>query len=104
MASVPDRDAQLVAWAEEAAPNEACGVLLPNGDAVRITNVSPDPESFFALEMDELVAVYEEHGNITGVWHSHPGGSPEPSETDRMFHPFGLTMLIVANGEVHDHS
>ena len=88
--------------AEKRAPMEACGVVLHDGRVVEIRNVARRP-GLFEMDATELVAVYEEYGDIDGVWHSHPGGTKDPSVEDLEVHPKGKMMFIVANGEAHYH-
>jgi len=90
--------AQLLWWAAQAYPDEACGVIV-NGQAVQITNVHSEPEAFFQMADDELLAVYEQ-GIPSAVWHSHPNDDPAPSTADLDGHPPGMKMLIVAGGQV----
>lgn len=89
------------AW--EVAPQEACGVVA-GGQVIRIKNVSSDPESFFAMDEQELMAVYENYGGIEGVYHSHPKGNPRPSTTDLDHAPTHVPYYIVTMGDVHEYN
>ena len=83
-------------------PHEACGLLLGTGAGRRrrvrwvapARNVHPDPRRGFAIApLDALrierAAVASAAGRdqpglaVLGVYHSHPDGSAQPSETDR---------------------
>lgn len=89
----------LVRWAAEALPDEACGVIV-KGKAFRLTNVHSEPEAYFHMDDDELIAIYSTHGAPSAVWHSHPNDDPHPSTADIDGTPPGMRMLIVARGEV----
>lgn len=83
----------------DAYPQEAVGVLLPNGYR-RLTNVSPEPHLKVALdpaEWDELAT----SGKIIALFHSHPNGLFAPTAEDMRFQerlavPF---LLCATNGE-----
>ena len=67
-------------------PNEACGLLLLEGDAaveyVPAENASPSPY-FFELRLDPLVwADIGERDVEQAVVHSHVSSPPRPSRTD----------------------
>lgn len=88
---------------EEAAPREACG-LVWHGKAYVVPNVAKNGTEFFIMDPDEVLRLYTLMSiPPTGVWHSHPGGTEEPSESDIAYHPAGMRMYIVANGKVYDH-
>lgn len=73
----------LVQEAQAGAPNEVCGFILRGWHYLPITNISGNPRRTFVMEplemMEVLRSVAEE---VLGVYHSHPGGSPRPSDTD----------------------
>ena len=94
---------QLISWAKEAAPDEACGVIV-EGQALRLTNVSPEPEAYFHIDDEELMSVYRAIGVPSAIWHSHPNGDPAPSSADIDGTPPGMLMVIVAAGAVHVYS
>ena len=85
--------------ADDAAPYEACGVVLGDGTVVSIKNLATRP-GIFIMDTEELIAVYDMYGDIYGVWHSHPSGNPLPSEEDIEAHPEGKVMFIVCDGKV----
>lgn len=99
----PEMRRAMLEHAWDDAPHEACGVVVGE-DVVRIKNVSTDPEAFFAMDERELMAVYEEHGRLDGVYHSHPAGSPQPSSTDREHAPLDVPYYIVTMGEVYEYT
>ncbi len=83
--------ATLLAEAARAAPAEACGLLLGEGDVVaRATvaaNVAPDPLRHFEIDPAALLAAHraarDGGAQVLGYWHSHPNGRAGPSATDR---------------------
>ena len=84
---VPDAiRAELVAHAEEEAPNECCGLILFNGDTaeryIRGRNRLASPYRY-ELEIDPEVWFLEDEGYELAVFHSHPETEPRPSRTDR---------------------
>lgn len=81
----------LAEHARDTWPEEACGLLVGAGGAPRevvgLTNYASDPLRRYALDPLEYMRVEhaaERRGlGVVGVWHSHPDGGAEPSETDR---------------------
>jgi proteasome lid subunit RPN8/RPN11 len=82
----PDVRAELVAHSQQAAPNEACGlVLLRQGHAERYVpgrNAAASPYRF-ELELDDPEIWYaEDDGYELAVFHSHLSAPAHPSRTD----------------------
>lgn len=77
--------ADLVAHAEEEAPNEACGLVLVRGGVaeryVRGRNAAASPYRF-ELEVDPETWFLEDEGYELAVFHSHLSSPPRPSRTD----------------------
>ena len=78
--------AEIVAHSRDEAPNEACGLLLINGDEaveyVRGTNKTPSPYRF-ELYLDPGVwADIGDRDVDQGVVHSHLSSPSRPSRTD----------------------
>lgn len=92
----------MLSEAERCKPLEACGVVLCDGTVVAITNVAKRT-GIFIMDTAELVAVYEQHGDIDGVWHSHPNGDENPSPADVDAHPSGKMMFIATPAGVVYH-
>jgi len=94
---------QIIAHAERAFPNEACGFIIDNGaghSVIECENVAPPkdennpgPTQTFLIEP----MVYAQYAKrITAVYHSHPNRSPEPSEADKASSQrSGLPFVIV---------
>lgn len=81
-----DVRAALVAHAHAALPNEACGLVLFEGDVaieyVPGENVSASPYHF-ELRIDPLVwADINDRDLVQAVFHSHLSSPPRPSRTD----------------------
>ena len=77
---------EIAAHAQDEAPNEACGLLLIDGDDaveyVRATNKTPSPYRF-ELYLDPSVwADIGDREVDQGVVHSHLSSPPRPSRTD----------------------
>jgi len=100
------------AW--HATPHEACALLLGCVDddtvdvatAVVTDNVtSGDPETSFEIDpamhiqMQKLARVGGP--SVIGVWHSHPKGAPQPSDTDKA-QSVELGWLWLITGHVAD--
>jgi proteasome lid subunit RPN8/RPN11 len=82
----PEIRAEIVAHSQEEAPNEACGLVLLEGDIaveyVRGTNKTPSPYRF-ELYLDPRVwADIGDREIEQGVVHSHLSSPPRPSRTD----------------------
>ena len=82
---------ELVSIAKDVLPNESCGLLLGENDAVAeilpMRNVDESPLTF-SIESTELVGAYnlaESKGlQVIAIFHSHPA-QPSPSSTDIKF-------------------
>ena len=97
--------------AETAYPEEACGLLVGRsepGGACRVSTVEAsanvaEPPRTRRFEVDPKLRLRlerelrESADSIVGVYHSHPNGSAEPSETDlsMIFEP-DMVWLITA--------
>ncbi|MGN6500412.1 MAG: Mov34/MPN/PAD-1 family protein [Tsuneonella sp.] len=83
--------AVLLAYAVEAHPCEACGLLLGREgriEEVRLcANIHPSPETHFEIDPQALIDAHRAARaggpQVIGYWHSHPLGPPRPSATDR---------------------
>lgn len=65
-------------------PNEGCGILYTrNGEMCwkPCKNIAKNPSESFEIPSDSLLEVLLRYP-IVGIVHSHPDGSPEPSEHD----------------------
>ena|SRR5215207_5745184 len=82
---------ELVSIAKNVLPNESCGLLLGENDAVAeilpMRNVDESPLTF-SIKSTELVDAYnlaESKGlQVIAIFHSHPA-QPSPSSTDIKF-------------------
>ena len=78
-------EAQIAAHAIEAAPNEACGLIVRSsrGPAViRCENTAADPSQFFRIDPEKYLEVYRTD-DLLAYYHSHPRGPETPSEPDK---------------------
>lgn len=95
-----------------AEPYEACALLLghadENGVAVKdiafSANVTEsDPKATFEIDPTLYIRCQKEARQggpqVVGIWHSHPGGKPLPSETDkaRSVEPEWLWIITAVN-------
>jgi len=79
------------AHAKHAHPDEACGLLLGEGDRILearpAANVAPDRTRHFEIDPQALIDAHRAERNggpqVIGYYHSHPTGLAEPSATDR---------------------
>jgi len=78
----------IVKWLQrraiQAAPFEACGFILNDGEIIEIPNGAEDPSRHFLMTSDGLAKTLKpgQISRIIGIWHTHPKGSNEPSYTD----------------------
>lgn len=99
----------LLDHAARAAPDEACGILLGQGDRIEgarpALNVHPAPRTRFEIDSQALIdahrAARSGGAQVVGYYHSHPTGRAEPSATDQaMAAGDGSVWAIVAAGDV----
>ena len=78
--------AEIVAHSQDEAPNEACGLLLIDGDKaveyVRGMNKTPSPYRFELFLDPSVWADIGDRDVDQGVVHSHLSSPPRPSRTD----------------------
>ena len=80
---------QLIAQAQQDAPNETCGYLLGREDVVTenywMENVDHSPEHFSFAPKDQFAAFRYARSKglcILANWHSHPASPSRPSQED----------------------
>ncbi len=73
---------EAIQHAEQAYPEEACGVLLESGEYRACRNVADDPTRSFVLHPEDYRAALEA-GEIAAIFHSHPDAPATPSDADR---------------------
>ncbi|MFA9487148.1 MULTISPECIES: C40 family peptidase [unclassified Moraxella] len=79
---------QIHAHAKDDYPNECCGLIVQSVadgtvDYVRLPNVAKDPLNHFEIDPQDY-ADFEYSFGILAIVHSHPNGTAEPSEIDRI--------------------
>ena len=87
----PIAHAAILRAAADAAPLEACGLLLGEGDRIHTAtlaaNVHPEPATRFEIDPAALIGAYRaaraSGPALLGYWHSHPNGLAAPSATDQ---------------------
>ena len=93
---------ELIAHAQEDAPNECCGYLSATDGVVRDTVRAPNERNSpygYELGFKALMAAnaLEDEGLEVGIYHSHPRSPAEPSQTDiNLAHYPGWRYLIVS--------
>lgn len=73
------------AFASARYPNEACGVVVKDGDkehVIECENVAPNPERFFMIAPEEYSRIADGH-DILAIWHSHVELPATPSNADK---------------------
>ena len=84
----------IVAWAAEHLPEEACGLIagiIDHGDKVikkvyYLTNMDHSKEHFSLNPKEQLLSVKDMRANglkPLGNWHSHPESPSRPSQEDK---------------------
>ena len=66
-------------------PREACGLIVVQNGKERYwpcRNIAQNQQHFI-MEAEDF-AKAEDHGDVIGVFHSHPNGLPQPSEADKV--------------------
>lgn len=100
---------RLLAEAEQALPNESCGLLLGHGNRIErvqpARNVHPTPQTHFEIDPQALIDAHRAARTggpeVLGYYHSHSTGVAEPSATDRdQAAGDGRIWAIVAGGDV----
>ncbi|GAO38306.1 hypothetical protein SCH01S_11_00440, partial [Sphingomonas changbaiensis NBRC 104936] len=95
------------AHAAAEAPREACGLLFGTAGRVHAVmaaaNVADDADRRFEIDPATLFAAIraERSGGpkLVGYYHSHPGGSAEPSVADRAMAAADGKLWLIAAGE-----
>ena len=75
----------IVAQAAEVYPAECCGVVAQKSRVERYfpcRNIAENPTEQFHLSPEDYIAA-EEWGTVTGIVHSHPDATTQPSELDK---------------------
>ena len=110
--ALPDALRQhIVERAEEALPNECCGLLTGTRDAegwrvnrlISLENVAASPIVYEADPKALLRAHREmrERGeDLVGIYHSHPSSAPVPSRTDRQQNGHGDSVAHLIAGRL----
>jgi len=100
---------ELMGKAEDAYPNECCGLLLGGANHIELiqpaANTHPMPQTHFEIDPAALIAAHRaqraDGPQIAGFYHSHPAGPPEPSATDSaMAAHDGKIWAIIGRGQI----
>ena len=86
---------QALLHAIESKPYEACGLVVDNRTYLPCQNIADDKINYFVLDPYGWITA-ENLGEVTGIFHSHPDCSPQPSEGDiDSCNNIGITFFIV---------
>lgn len=83
---------------KRAHPAEACGIVA-DSHFYELPNKATG-KAHFRILAEDIARVAIDHGGYEAVWHSHPSGRTEPSQTDWAFHPYGKALVVVAGETV----
>ena len=96
---------ELIAHARESAPQECCGLLLGDGEAVRrvmrCRNVHPSPETRYIIDKTQLFEAFRASADfdreLVAIYHSHPRSPAYPSPTDRAEAQWPLAAYVLVS-------
>ena len=99
---------QMIAHAQEIAPNECCGFLRARGGSVqevhRGENLRSSPYGY-ELDASSLLRAnqLDADGDEVAIYHSHPRSPAEPSQTDinLAYYPHWSYLIVSLQGEPH---
>lgn len=85
----------------EAAPEEACGILVNEVDGIRVVqmlNRAEDRTQSYRIDpaMLRQLALKPKSWEHVAIWHTHPGGHVGPSPGDLEHKVNGVTYLVIA--------
>jgi proteasome lid subunit RPN8/RPN11 len=76
---------ELVARAKASPDREICGFITHDWELRPINNIAEGDREFIMDEQQMVGLLEETGGDLLGVYHSHPGGDPHPSDADETF-------------------
>ncbi|APK69505.1 phage tail protein [Escherichia coli] len=99
-----ETESAILAHARRCAPAESCGFVVRTPEGERYfpcVNISGEPEEYFRMSPEDWLRA-EMQGEIVALVHSHPGGLPWLSETDRRLQvQSDLPWWLVCRGAIH---
>lgn len=66
---------------DEGSNLERCGFVFADGSLVEIDNIHDTPERGFRMDPAQILE-HVDNPDLTGTWHTHPGGDPNLSQED----------------------
>ncbi len=95
---------RMLAYADELPTEEVCGFVLNDWKLFPVINRHPLVGSNFSMaDSDVMDFMRAYRDRVTGVFHSHPGGNPHPSDNDCREWPYPeLRYWIVADSDVYE--
>lgn len=83
---------------------EVCGLIINDDRLIKCRNIHPNPAEHFRISDDDWLKA-ETAGEITAVFHSHPGNKPTLSGADRQAQVVsGLQWWLVSGGALRRYS
>ena len=104
----PELFDEMVAHAQQDAPNECCGMIASrNGEAVKVHRATNAAASPLRYEIDGAeqyriqMAIDDEDLELGAIYHSHTRSEPYPSQTDinLAFYPDALYVIVGVAGD-----
>ena len=101
------QQANMFAHAQQAWPEEACGMLGgPPGQVARvycIENIYHSPVAYYMepkAQVAAMIEIEEAGWEIVGIFHSHPAGPNVPSATDvaQAYYPEAVYVILALDG------
>lgn len=96
-------DDDILAHARRCAPAESCGYVIrtPQGEQyLPCENLAAEPNDYFRLSPEAFIHA-QASGDVVALVHSHPGGEPYLSDTDRRLQvQSGLAWWLVCDGRI----
>lgn len=101
---IPDYACLSLALLDDYGP-EQCGYVLDDYTIVVVKNVSELPKESFEFDPGQQANIVRDlRCRLIGMFHTHPKGSPRPSDKDRLNWPQipSFKYWIVAMGQVYE--
>ena len=105
----PAQWAAIVRHVQSEAPNEACGLLGGKDGVVQrvypVVNAAHSPWEYrmeAGAQVRAMLEIESAGWELTGIFHSHPGGPPAPSATDvaQAYYPDSIYLILAPQAGV----
>lgn len=91
--------ASLCEAARESEDMEICGFIMSDWSLVFMPNAATEPFQF-SMDDEATMDFYLNFDKPLGMFHSHPNGQEDPSQTDLDYAPVGLRYWIIVGEEI----